>query len=105
MPRFALPHGVRIRSKWGYAFNGELEELMPINEERKSKVIRLKVKLGELQEQMDYLQLKEMQLQQGQDPKEEFDEWRKLERRNKIKRNYSLTKDEEKRMKDLRARF
>merc|ERR1711879_142922 len=27
MPQFVMPHNVRIRSKWGYAFNGELEEL------------------------------------------------------------------------------
>ena len=26
-PNFKLPHGIPIRSKWGYAFNGELEEL------------------------------------------------------------------------------
>merc|ERR550525_649254 len=56
MPRFALPHGVRIRSKWGYAFNGELEELKRINGEiTMQKVPRLKAKADALQIRSDAL--------------------------------------------------
>merc|ERR550534_1986564 len=50
MPRFVMPFGVSIRSKWRYAFNGELEELKRlgitadrINEERKSKAAELQM--------------------------------------------------------------
>merc|ERR1712217_109344 len=53
MPPFALPHGVRARSKWGYAFNGELDELKRLNKERKHKADCLKVEVDELQKQVD----------------------------------------------------
>jgi len=52
MPSFALPHGVRARSKWGYAFNGELDELKRLNKERKHKATRLKVEVDKLQKQV-----------------------------------------------------
>jgi len=41
MPRFVMPHGVRIRSKWGYAFNGELEELKKMkNQDWDQRLVR-----------------------------------------------------------------
>merc|ERR1711879_737918 len=60
MPRFVMPHGVKIRSKWGYAFNGELEELkrmIPlanrVNEARKLEAIRLKQDILQIQKRHD----------------------------------------------------
>merc|ERR1711879_63201 len=51
MPRFAMPHDVSIRSKWGYAFNGELDELKRMedrdwNERLKDKIDKRKMQNG-----------------------------------------------------------
>merc|ERR1712130_238756 len=39
LPHFVLPHGVSIRGKYGYAFNGELEELKRMKDENILKKI------------------------------------------------------------------